>query len=455
MARRAVLTQVLNDLSGLIHSPLTTTGGKVNIWLRNPSSLAGMSGEAYATSLFLLPKNTGTFNIADNMAYTTIHSGKDGFKDIYFPNAYTPSGRSFFHMLAAFNFTGYTWHTALGTSASSGELDLYTVILREMTHALGISSLINSNGLSVLGGNYKYYSRFDKFLKTNTGAPLITQTGSSYMYGYTFNTSLTAASVLSPHSGSCVTDSTDCSAAIQFVGTTTANLYTPNCFEAGKSLSCFEDACLSGATNNNYYATSNVTPTAVTKRYLQPTERLALGDVGYTMDTVFGDTSTLNFMNYSGGVIIGNTVAGLTDGYDTTMSYTYWSDTTGACHINGSGLRSGMPGLLGNDLNANYIEDVKVVYGGGTFNATSGTSSASIYYTPDTSESSGVRLISYVPVNSTTGRRGSVSYGTIYSLYDDFFLFFFKFSKLALLTCIKLSIKKGEKLGVIGRTGAG
>ena len=72
-ARRAVVCKVFEDISNFIDSPLSSTGNKVNIWIRNinnahanPSSVLG-----FASSFFNVAGNTG--GIVDGEIWKTIH----------------------------------------------------------------------------------------------------------------------------------------------------------------------------------------------------------------------------------------------------------------------------------------------------------------------------------------------------------------------------------------------
>ncbi len=418
LARLNVICSLCADLSNFIASPLTTSGQKVNVWVRNPANVTGYPFKAYTTSLYSLPAGAAVGGIADNVAWTTINSGNDAFANIA-PTAWlTSTSGTCFHMISAFDFSGYTWNTDLSVAPGASEYDLYTIALGEFAHALGLNSLIANDGSSLLGSSYPWYSRYDLQLKSYSGVPLLTHTGTTPMMGYSFNPALSAANILSPFPGACMTDTSRCDTTVQYVGAATVPVYTPNCFEAGTSLSCFEDACFfAPSLNNQYFTASNVTNAGSMKRSLSKEERLALGDIGLSLGTTFGNASRLNYAVYSGGAIAGINVLGGNDGVATGGGVSYISDTatpdsTGAVIINGPGLGPVTPGLLANDLNADAFEDLTVLNGSGTFTATSGTATTAITYTPGTYETSGLKLISYVPYNTVTGQRGNVTYST-------------------------------------------
>ena len=422
LARRAVVCRVLYDLSQFVHSPLATSGAKINVWVRNRANVPGGVGNlGYATSMYTLPQNPALSGITDNVSWTTLHSGVDAYN--YLVPGFLGQN-TFFHVLAAFNFDDYVWHTDLATPPGSSEYDLYTVALREMAHALGIVSELDSNGQSLLGINYKYYTRYDKLLTTHSGTPLIT--GASSMTGYGFNTAIpSAAAVLAPYPAGCTTDSTNCDTAIQYIGSATIPLYTPNCWERGTSLSNMEDMCFGGylpANNNQYFVTTNLTPPGNMKRYLKPAERAVLCDIGYATDTLYGDSTNLNFYNYgNSSTCAGSTVAGVNDGMDSFGNYTYVA-TGDTIRFNGAGLPMGGHGILYNDINADAFEDLQVVHGLGTVNVTTGAAGTNAYYVKAIGET-GFMELSYIPVNTSSGARGNMAYivlsvPSLCSVYD-------------------------------------
>ena len=135
--------------------------------------------------------------------------------------------------MVTFNFNttnspALIYNTNLSTTTiPAGEFDLYSVVLHEVIHSLGFASLINQNGTSIFGANFKYFSRYDRFLKTNNSSQfLLTSTACSSMYDYGFNTTLNT-SVLRPNPTSLECNGiTVCTDAIKFVGTTTVPIYT-------------------------------------------------------------------------------------------------------------------------------------------------------------------------------------------------------------------------------------
>jgi len=260
--RKAVAIQVFKDISNFINSPLTTNGlnNKVNIWVRdlnqllgatpsNPNPATNSSVLGLATSFSTMPNvNNSTFGgIVDNEVWKTIHSGIDSYTNVRPPLSISAiaSGASgiFYHGMMAFNFSNpaISWNTNMSTSTTTN-YDLYTVILHEITHALGFASLISASGSSKFGAGFNYYSRYDKFLTNNANSYLITQaTGFPSMYNYQYNAGLntTILQPSAPSSNANCVSNTVCTSAIKYNGSSNVPVYTPNCFSNGSSLSHF------------------------------------------------------------------------------------------------------------------------------------------------------------------------------------------------------------------------
>lgn len=416
-ARRMVLCQVFSDLSNFIHSPLTSTGKKVNIWIRNSTNIPNCSPAilGLATAFYTLPNTTmpNVGGIIDNEVWKTIHTGNDSYTNVAAPLLSTglnaiQSG-SFYHGMMAFNFTNpaINWHTNLTSNAPIGLYDLYSVALHEVTHALGFSSLISSNGSSKFGAGFNYYSRYDRFLKTNDDlAYLLTNDNSCSMYNYTFNPALTST-ILNPNpqNSACVTDNTFCGSAIHYIGTTSVPVYTPNCFEPPSSLSHFEDQCYSSGGNNTYFTMSNANGTGVTKRFLTSEERSVLCDIGYQTETTYGSTAWLNYKNYTGESCVGIPVAGINDGINANGTYTFSGDMGSPLFITD---------ILSNDYNAVGFECLEDLSGSSTLSVNSGTSTTTVAFS---SVEQGVHLLRYVPIDAA-GLHGNITY--IYVFVRDY-----------------------------------
>jgi hypothetical protein len=430
-ARRAVVCQVFQDLSNFINSPLKNVGNttRVKIWVRDikqiipvPNGIGGL-----ATSFFNLPNNTNvTFGgIADNEIWKTIQSGKDSYTNTAAPviatNNVAVNSGLYYHGLVALNFetliaSPINWNLNLNANASSTQIDLYTLTLHEVCHALGLASLIDQNGNSRFGNGFNYFSRYDRFLKNNNGSQfLINNLGAcNSMYNYKFNTAINP-SVLYPncttpnHLAVNFTNQTACNSANMFYGTSVIPVYTPTCFEPGSSLSHFEDQCVSPFVNDAYYVMSNLIDNGNTKRFLKQEERNALSDIGYSVNSTYGNNNIVlnSFKDYLAPTSAGISVAGINDGIDNLGYYTYAGTT-------GSNIQ--ITGILNNDFTTNItdlrFECLQDVYDpSAVLSATSGGSSTIVNFN---SSVTGLHLLRYVPYNNSTQQRGNITYVYVY-----------------------------------------
>lgn len=421
IARRNVVCRVFNDLSSFINSPLKDAGNsnKVRIWIRDINEVYPSTTNVLglATAYYTMPKYDQYYfgGIVDNEIWKTIHLGKDSYINVASPlyNSSTNTVQSglFYHGMMAFNFNNSSlinWNTNLSTNCPAGLYDLYTVVLHEVTHALGFASLINSNGKSKFGTGFKYYSRYDRFLKNNNNTlPLITSSNSSCsMYNYDFNTSL-STSILFPGSPPCITQQTSCSNAIKYVGTSAIPVYTPNCFESASSLSHFEDQCIGSPNGNNtnaYFVMTDANGTGVTKRFLKPEERNTLGDIGYRLNITYGNNTTAlnSYKNYGGSITTGVLVAGTNDGINSNGTFMYIVNPNTNINITN---------ILSNDKFATGFECLEDIYSTSTISPTSavGINANNIVFN---STIGGLHLLRYIPTSGT--QKGNITYIYVY-----------------------------------------
>lgn len=402
IARRNVICQLFADLGSFINPVNNNT--KVNILIKDLSfeiadpSTSGVLG--LATGFYVVPVGTpGTSGIVDNQIWKTINTGVDAYVGICPPlETINGSSSNFYHGVMAFNFSNpsINWHISLNSPTQTSLFDLYSVALHEITHALGFASLIDVNGESKFGSDYPYYSRYDRFLETSSNQSLITNIGACSMYNYQFNPNL-VPSVL-------VQNTNNCSNHIRFGGTANQYTYTPSIFSAPSSLSHFEDVCHVNSSNapnpypnDEYYVMSdanNPGPTYM-KRFLKDEERSVLCDIGYSVNSTYGNAVNLNNHSYGSTVCPGIQVAGTNDGLNPNGTFT-WDYTIGSPPI-------AISGITLNDFNATSFECLEVLIGNGTTNVTSGTNFTFNSNTP------GIALLRYVPVSSTN-IRGNITY---------------------------------------------
>lgn len=416
IARRNVLCQVFTDISQFIQTPNPNV--KVNILVKNinpllpgynsttnPSPAAFNSTLGFATGYYVLPSGNQTISgIVDNEIWKTINSGIDSYTNVASPlviNNGSNQGSNLYHGMVAFNFNNSSVNFNLNLSITNpaGMYDLYSVVLHEVTHALGFASLINVNGNSKFGPNYKYYSRYDSFLKTQSNQALITNSGNCSMYNYTFNPALNS-SILSPMPFNCATN-------VKFSGTVNQIAHTPSAFTNASSLSHLEDICHqpNPYSNSEYYAMSNTIGTGPSymKRFLKQEERKVLCDIGYKVNTSYGNVNNLSYYNYGGNVCPGLEVVGINDGIITTGPnvgvYQYLTSVGAPALI--------INNIWANDYNATSFECLEIIVGSGTLSNTSGTSFSF------TAQNQGLVLLRYIPV-SANGTKGNITFVYIY-----------------------------------------
>lgn len=435
VARRTVVCQVFSDIASFLPppagTPLANGTHKLNIWVRdisqiisNPQS-SGVLG--LATAFYAVPTGSSASGIVDNQVWRTINSGADAYSSLAAPilfqgGQYNSGSGSYYHGMISLNFSnsGINWNTNMSSAAPAGLYDLYTIALHEIAHALGFASLINHNGNSKLAPS-QYYGRYDLFLQTQAGIRLLTNSGGCSLYNFGWNTGLTASTTLSPNSATCGgvipfnggNDSTNCATALEYFSsnlTTHQKVYTYDCFTGASSLSHFEDACApTNVGNNSYFVMSNANGAGVTKRHLQQEESRVLCDLGYQVNSSYGSGSVWGSSHtYTGSACPGIGIAGVNDGINSSGAYSYIGVANTAIPITG---------ILANDYitpgNAIAFECLEDLYFGGTLSVTGGNSTTTVSYTPPAS-AQGATVLRYIPVNTTTGKRGNITYIYVY-----------------------------------------
>lgn len=395
IARRAVVCQVFSDLAQFIVTPNPSV--KVKILVRDinsiPSLPSGVAG--IASGFYVAPSGvTNLGGIIDNEIWKTINAGVDSYTNVVSPLGFNPVSGGFFHGYIAFNFTDPSmfWHTTLSQTTPAGLLDMYTIALHEVTHALGFASLIDQNGISKISAVGPYYSRYDLFLKTQANQSLITNTGPCSMYNYGFNPVLTP-SVLFSSPFSCATH-------ISFTGSVNQAVHTAAPFSNGSSLSHLEEICHSpnALTSNQYYVMSEINNAGPNfmKRFLKPEERRVLCDIGYKVNSTYGNAGNLNFNNYNTSQCPGIEVVGINDGIAANGTFQY--TVTAGNNVN-------ITGIYLNDVGSTGFECLQDIYGNGTPSVTSGANGTNIVYNATTP---GLALLRYVPVKN--GVKGNITY---------------------------------------------
>jgi hypothetical protein len=420
-ARREVVCRVFYDIANYVHRP---TGAKdsVNIWIRAINNISGIGAPpcynglaGLASSFFPVPSGVTSGGITDNLIWQTINSGTDAYTNLTYPVSVLGGanvGSGYYHGIVSINFNATcihwypdtTWQPTL-LLPQANQVDLYSTCLHEITHALGFATLIKANGQAYFGASNNYFSRYDLFLKTNAthgNLPLITNSGSCSLYNYAFNFTITGgAAVLSPNCASIYpTDSTTCSNAIVYssAALTSQPVYTPACYEAGSSLSHFEDECPNWHNNNKYFLMSNAVIYGTYKRHPQPEEKTVLCDLGYTLSNSFGDTTVVkqSYKSFSSNCV-GLQVVGINDGFY-KGAYTFTGKTNTTITIDS---------ILYNDYLANHFECLQDITSTSTLSVTTGKKTTNINFS---SAVAGLHLLRYIPFDSATNKRGNITY---------------------------------------------
>lgn len=392
-ARRAVVSQVFTNLSNFLNTPLKNSGNttKVKIWIRNFDEIAEIVPEqyTYGTSYYNVFKNLTTASITDNQLWKVINGGKNPYENVS-NRYYNGASLQFYHATFSFNFTK-DWNSDLLDKAEGGEFDLYTHVLREVVHALGFNSLLNKDGLSKFGPDYKYYSRFDKYLVNQNDTNLIASAnGLTSQINYDFNGS---GSDLD-NCGSSVENT--CATTNKFRRTFDIMLHTPQCYSSRETLQYVADQC--NESMADYWLMKYTMAEGETQRFMNEYERQILIDLGYGFGDSFGDLQHFSSYDYDLPEAV-TAIVGYNDGI-AASSYVFTGNVGDTIVISN---------LISNDsfTNLNFENLVDLTDSSTQFSATSGTSATNIQAVFD---SPGMHLLSYVPYNSTTDVRGNIAY---------------------------------------------
>jgi hypothetical protein len=433
----SIVCQVLTDVSNYIISPLSSTltnpnNFKINLFCDAAPSSNFLAG---ATSFYSYPLNATNPNlgILDGAIYKALTSGQDPYSNL--PITFTNSS-GFYHGYIIINSTPNSaarsppsltqWNQNPAVLPAPNEIDLYSVLLHEVTHALGFATLIDNNGFSVNGSSNNFFSRYDQFLYGASGSPLLSNTTTPFGNDLIFTAPL---SDIFTSTSSCLSDVTTCSTAAQYSSSNVhVKVCTPNCWVPGSSLSHFEDMCstatftpqaplgctpspTSPGANNLYFVMSNASNVGncYTKRFLKQEEHLALCDLGYSLLTNYSSTNlsalidgTASIHYYSTNCIPTNTLIGINDGL---IGNNYIFIT------NSNSISIPTNSLTLNDIpNTVSVTNVSVVYTNTITSATASVSGNNLIVNATTG--SGLILVKYYPTNGTI--TGNATYVFVY-----------------------------------------
>lgn len=351
IARREVLSKVFQDISEFIVP--ASYAALVHLRIQNFADFVDAPIDALSTSssYFIIPNIGGVANgdILNGAASQTIVSGNDAYKNLISPQNYfgQPEGETnfFYHGLLAFNCI-QPFHLDINTSAVGGTIDMYSVALKEVLGLLGLSSLIEDNGTSRLGGDFNYYSRFDKACVTPTNQPYLVNTGGCDMCSFAWNPAVSVASCIS-------------------------NNYNNN-------------------TNNIHYHSTTQSGVGIASMMRSPSvvQLENLCAIGYVTTSTFGTLASLNASTYVNYCITSSLPSASNDGFNASGNLIYIGNEGLPLTISGSS-------FLENDSPNSSFECLQVMIGGGTLNATSGNSNSSIEYLA-TAAGNGYNVMRYV-----------------------------------------------------------
>jgi hypothetical protein len=247
--RRAVIQSVVE----YIDSVLNHTGGGCQIEFRVSENESGSSTLASAGPVMWVtngdPGDPDVFS--SGFAFEHITTGVD-------PSPVDQEGKDAPDVSAIVNF-GHSWYTG-AVPVPSDKMDLFSVMLHELSHGLGVLSISKSDGASDLGG--KTFSYYDNLLYTGNGNKL-------WDPGANFNGN---SSWLVGGDG-----------GIRFRGTNaTATfgsyppIYAPNPWQDGSSIAHWNTGIIPTPVMNYNIGSG------VSRRAYQPFEVSALKDLGYT-----------------------------------------------------------------------------------------------------------------------------------------------------------------------------
>jgi|GEM_PF-7076301 len=266
------------------------------------------------------------------------------------------------------------WHLGPDQNIQAGQRDLYSVLLHEAGHLLGIVSRFQANGTAMNGPVFNYYSRHDSFIHTADGlnALLTPAHGNLPMYA---QIPVNGIGNLLQWDAICndqtIPTPTYCNTAVCFMGLgpwTGVNLPThnPGCHSVN-SLSHYADQCAPRNSNpaGQHFVMAATSPpapvgnpTLAIQRFFRAEEQQALCELGYATGTAFGETLWSNIATYT--ACAQPEIGGVHDGVN-PLTWQYTLTTAPGQAID-------LSGILANDHpgNAINVAGLEVIIGNGT-----------------------------------------------------------------------------------------
>ena len=268
-ARQAVACQVFNDIAEWIIP--ANSSNTVNIALGmvpwGDPFASGTLGDASA--IYLYPQNVNCVGITDGMAWKSIISGTDPYSTTQGFDEYQIglTGNIFAHGYVRINWAK-SFSTALGSAPAANEYDLYSVILHEALHMLGVTGSIVQNGSG--GIDPTAYTRFDLGITNASGVAAISNAGTGNCYCYNYNTAVNTT-------GGC--------ANVRYrANALDIPVYAPATWEQGSSMTHFDPTC---APNTPYVVQPSLNM-GLNRRRPELIEGSVMCSLGYSISNTYG-----------------------------------------------------------------------------------------------------------------------------------------------------------------------
>lgn len=325
--RREVVCAVLRDLSRLIERPQQSEPVRIQV---RGFYQKGNAAAARASSVFI--GRTGETGILDGAVWTTLNSGRDAYTGL----ERAPECHGFIEVNFAVEFNVHY------DDIEFKGVDMYTVVLHEMIHALGFGSFILPEGVSA-GSRQStgYYSRYDTYLyvkKETDMIPLVVNTNGCY--ATQFNPRIGSADLLSD----CAEGGAN-TVVFRHTDGTTEYVYAPSVWQEGGSLSHLYEKCSSIGLVMDPGITAGIA-----KRAPHEHEVHILCELGYAITGRYGEDSLTG--RYGVYEPCGRTTAiGVNDSLGSIIS-----GSTGEIRL---------WDLIGNDIGATEADCIEIVEGRG------------------------------------------------------------------------------------------
>ncbi len=353
--------------------------------------------------------------------WKTINSGENPYKNLY--QTVLQSENGIYHGMLLINFNNVNWNTDISTTTIPvNQNDLYSTILHEAIHMLGVSSVIDENGRSELNNNGTngmdgLYSLYDTFLSHNGNSYISTSVN---CYDQQFGNESTT--------GGC--GHTEFSSPFVILP-----VYSPSNYQPGSSLSHFNCDPQSTDNNSNYIGngfvmnhSSGPGPNWV-QRFPHADELRVLSALGFYITDIYGENAVNVDLNGNGeGQITYSTQSSSSPDNPNTQNvagindFTPWHVSNNSDYefkvVAGESITLDFDDILKNDVNTTHLSCLDMLYGYGTMNDVYNEANTILYdenniHTGFTyrapADAIGMTIFRYRPVNAA-GVKGNITY---------------------------------------------